>query len=170
MTLRAVDIKPHAQFKIELQSATSLRSIFQITSDLAQLMTLLTGEACYVTKLRLAQAFGDPVDVFFPSDVSKSTEIDSPRMSFPLREVRELAPNLFESWFNSALLLSPIYDLLFGTLFNPQSFVQSKFLNLMQALESLHPGRSEVHTCRGPSFPLCKMPFTPQFRLTFPTH
>jgi hypothetical protein len=45
---------------------------------------------------------------------------------------------LAENWFSSTSLLSPIYELLFGTLFNRDSFVKTKFLNLSQALESFH--------------------------------
>lgn len=140
-TRRAVEIRPHADFKVDLNNSTDLRAFFSVLADLGQFTTMLVGNPSYIKKLRF---FGsaEPVDAFFASDVEKGTETDSPVMCFPLAEVSNIVQTLAESWFDSTPLLSPVYDLLFGTLFNRDSFVKTKFINLSQALESFH--RREV--------------------------
>jgi hypothetical protein len=136
-TRRALEVRPHAHFKVDLCNSTDLKAFFSVLADLGQFTTMLVGEPTYVKKLRF---FGsaEPVDAFFSSDVEKGTEIDSPLMCFPLADVSNIVQTLAENWFGSTPLLSPVYDLLFGTLFNRASFVKTKFINLSQALESFH--------------------------------
>jgi hypothetical protein len=74
----------------------------------------------------------------FRSNVREGVEVHSPEMCFPLVEMSNIVQTLVENWFGSIPLLAPVYDLLFGTLFGRDSFVRTKFLNLTQALESLH--------------------------------
>jgi hypothetical protein len=137
-SLSAIDIKPSAHFKIDLNAAADLRTFFQLVNDLGHFMTLLIGEPSYVKKLRLCTSPDVLVDVFYPSTIRREKKLHPAEMCFTLTEVRKIVPMLVEKWFKSLELLAPIYDLLFGTLFDPDSFVRTKFINLTQALESFH--------------------------------
>ena len=137
-TLSTVEIKPSAHFWIDLHAAADLKTFFALSDDLGQLMTMLVGEPSYVKKLRLFDSGDAGVDLFFPSTIRRQDELHSPLMCFPLRDIINVVQALTEQWFGSLTLLGPVYDLLFGTLFGRESFVQSKFLSLTQALESFH--------------------------------
>jgi hypothetical protein len=130
---RVVKFRPNAEFKIELNNATDLKGFFSLLGDLGQFTTMLIGEPSYLKKVRFLES-AVAIDAFFRSDVQKETEASAPVMCFPLADVHGIIQMLAENWFNSL----PVYDLLFGTLFNRDSFVQTKFLNLVQAIESFH--------------------------------
>jgi flagellar motor switch protein FliG len=48
------------------------------------------------------------------------------------------ADRLFRNWFSSDEKLRPVCDLLLGSIYNPDQYVQSTFLSLVQAVESFH--------------------------------
>lgn len=62
-------------------------------------------------------------------------------MLFTLTEVQEQLESYLCNWVEKAELLKPVYDLFFGTLYNPYLYVQSRFLNLIQAIEAYHRRR-----------------------------
>jgi hypothetical protein len=43
-----------------------------------------------------------------------------------------------ERWLERAEVLDPVYRLYLGTIYNPQSYIEQRFLNLVQALEVYH--------------------------------
>jgi hypothetical protein len=137
-SLSVIDIKPSAHFKVDLNAPADLRTLFQLVNDLGHFMTLLIGEPSYVKKLRLCTSPDAIVDVFYPSTIRPEKKLHPAEMCFTLTEIQNIAPRLLGRWFTSLELLAPIYDLLFGTLFDPDSFVRTKFVNLTQALESFH--------------------------------
>jgi hypothetical protein len=42
------------------------------------------------------------------------------------------------AWFERAEVLEPVYQLYLGTVYNPNAFLEQRFLNLVQALEAYH--------------------------------
>jgi hypothetical protein len=137
-TLSAIEIKPSARFSIDLNAAANLRTWFQLTSDLGHFMTLLIGEPSYIKKLRLFATPDTAVDVFYPSTIRRGEDLHPLEMCLDFRDVQKTVPMIARNWFESLALLAPVYDLLFGTLFGRDAFVRTKFVNLTQALESLH--------------------------------
>jgi hypothetical protein len=138
-TRSGVEIRPRAHFDVELNTQASLGTVFGLIEDLGQLLTMLIGKASYVKKLGLCDESDIPVRVFFSSTMRRpEEELQSPEMCFPFADIKDLASALTENWLVSLPVLGPVYDLLFGTLFGQDSFVQSKFLSLTQALESFH--------------------------------
>lgn len=59
-------------------------------------------------------------------------------MLFRLGSVRDEFDNLLKNWFDKIELLEPVYDMYFGTLYNPHMFLHQKFLSLIQCVESYH--------------------------------
>ena len=54
------------------------------------------------------------------------------------RDISGRFDSFLRNWFEKVDLLEPIYDLYFGTLYNPRMYSEQKFLSLVQAIESFH--------------------------------
>ena len=59
-------------------------------------------------------------------------------MLFTFKDISEKFSFFLKNWFRKAELLEPVYDLYFGTLYNPGMYLNNEFLNLVQAIESYH--------------------------------
>ena len=60
-------------------------------------------------------------------------------MPFPLAALGEAeTKNLFKNWFRNIESLRPVYSLLLSTVYEPDQYVQSTFLSLVQGLETFH--------------------------------
>jgi hypothetical protein len=65
-------------------------------------------------------------------------DLTSHDMLFTFKDVSEDFGSFLRNWFTKAELLEPVYDLYFGTLYNPGQYLTNQFLNLVQAIESYH--------------------------------
>jgi len=63
------------------------------------------------------------------------------RVLFLFSDIKNDFEQSFNLWISKVDLLEPIIDLYFGTLYNDKLYLQSKFLNLTQAMESYHRRR-----------------------------
>lgn len=72
---------------------------------------------------------------YFPSNIKK---IDSYYMLFTFKDIQENFELVLNNWFNKNELLKPVYDLYFSTIYNPFTYLNHKFLSLVQALEAYH--------------------------------
>jgi hypothetical protein len=59
-------------------------------------------------------------------------------MLFGLGDLPEGFGPTVERWLERAEVLDPVYRLYLGTIYNPQSYIEQRFLNLVQALEVYH--------------------------------
>lgn len=59
-------------------------------------------------------------------------------MLFSLNDIRHRFAEVVELWFGFGEPIRPLYDLYFGTLRSPFTYVENRLLNLFQALESYH--------------------------------
>lgn len=57
---------------------------------------------------------------------------------FTFRDISEQFESFLKNWFKKIELLEPIYNLYFGTLYNPRMYLENRFLSLVQAIESYH--------------------------------
>lgn len=64
--------------------------------------------------------------------------ISSDHMLFSYSDIGDHLENCLNNWFNKKENLEPVYRLYFGTMYNSSMFLQNKFLNLIQCLESYH--------------------------------
>ncbi len=57
-------------------------------------------------------------------------------MVFSLNDIRSRFAEIVQAWFTKSEAIRPLYDLYFGTLRSPFMYVEQRFLNMFQALES----------------------------------
>jgi len=86
------------------------------------------------------KTYHPPISIFYKlPDISYVSKPLMPfDMLFTFKDVSERFEVLLRNWFEKAEMLKPVYDLYFGTLYNPRMYLQHKFLSLVQAIESYH--------------------------------
>lgn len=116
--------------------------------DLCNLLTLLIGETTFINQVK---ALGDDVQIgtdkttkenielfFTQKKVRINKEVHPFEMLLPFPCISEQITEVLFLWFTKASRLRSVYDLFFGTFYNPGMYLQFQFLSLMQALESYH--------------------------------
>ncbi len=71
------------------------------------------------------------------SEISKH-KYDNKEILFSYSDIKENFQVMLENWFNKKELLSPVFNLYFANLYNPKSYLNTKFLNFVYALETYH--------------------------------
>jgi len=66
-----------------------------------------------------------------------------PNMLFTFRDISGKFESILKNWFEKAEMLKPVYDLYFGTLYNPRMYLQHQFLSIIQAVEAYHRRKFE---------------------------
>lgn len=131
-------------FVLEFLQPLNLSTLHQVVRNIGNLLSLLVGDAAPAIKIRLiltqeAQPKRSSVDYFLGlknQSATKKSEFDMP---LPLSALGERgAQTLFKNWFLNEDTLRPVYGLLLSTIYDPDQYVQSAFLSLSQALETLH--------------------------------
>ncbi|MEM2888041.1 MAG: hypothetical protein QXI71_02715 [Candidatus Bathyarchaeia archaeon] len=84
--------------------------------------------------------FYPPVKIFRRSlYLPKQPKKISPyNMFLPFKDISDVFVDVIKAWFGKIEQLEPVYDLYFGTLYNPRMYLQHQFLNLIQAVEAYH--------------------------------
>ena len=121
---------------------------WKVILDINNLLTLLIGETVYP---RIVKAFGDDIEIGHGRKHKEIIEIFFTRKKFNLKQdthffemilpfprIRDKISEVLRLWFLNAERLGSVYDLFFGTFYNPGMYLQFHFLSLMQALESFH--------------------------------
>src|SRR5215831_9071823 len=57
-------------------------------------------------------------------------------MLFSFKDIRSRFSEIVQAWFTRSEVIRPLYELYFGTLRSPFMYVEHRFLNMFQALES----------------------------------
>ena len=86
------------------------------------------------------KAYNPPVKIYYRlSDIPKAPETLLPfNMLFTFKDISDRFEVFLKNWFEKKDLLEPVYDLHFGTLYNPRMYLEHRFLSLIQAIESFH--------------------------------
>jgi len=81
-----------------------------------------------------------PVEIFYRlPDIPKAPKTLLPFvMLFTFKDISDRFESFLRNWFKDADLLEPVYDLYFGTFYNPRMYLEHQFLSLIQAIESFH--------------------------------
>lgn len=61
-----------------------------------------------------------------------------PSMLFNLRNIKDDFNIIINRWYEREEILRPVFNLYFGTLYDPDMYLEQKFLSLIQAIESYH--------------------------------
>ncbi len=146
--IREAHWKSKAYLKITPTETKHFEWYWGVMYDLCNLLTLLIGETTYINYVK---AFGDDIQIS-PDQKSKETielyftqkkygldkNIHHFQMILPYSRISENISDVLSLWFAKAQHLRSVYDLFFGTFYNPGLYLQFQFLSLMQAIESFH--------------------------------
>jgi hypothetical protein len=139
----------HTTFlKIIPKSVQSFEFYWRQLNEINNLLTLLIGERIYLKQIK---AHGDDIEIrpgekvkeiieiFFPQEKPNLKENIHPLdMIIPYRKLLDNISLVFTKWFRNADTLRSVYNLFFGTFYNPTMYLEFQFLSLIQALESYH--------------------------------
>ena len=143
-------IKQETEIKIETSEDKSFEDYRRIMYHIQNFLTLGITEPVY--PLAIAGLTGvnkemiedkvhyPPVEIFYRlSDIPKSHKPLHPfDMLFTFKDISNSFESFLRNWFEKEDLLEPVYNLYFGTLYNPRMYLEHRFLSLIQAIESFH--------------------------------
>jgi len=80
------------------------------------------------------------ISIFYkvPAISQATEEIMRFHMLFTFKDISDSFQVFIRNWFEKAEVLKPVYDLYFGTLYNPRMYLHQRFLSLIHAIESYH--------------------------------
>lgn len=138
--------------KIELQNSTSFDYFLNIFYNIQNLLSLglrkvtfpliMEGknEKFYYNLVLKEGKVYPNIKIFFSAlgENEDKNSIDLNQILFSYGDIDVYFENCLNNWFNKKEDLEPVYRLYFATMYNSSMFLQNKFLNLIQALESYH--------------------------------
>jgi hypothetical protein len=151
--LREVNLKHTTFIKIEPEGELHFEEYQNILYHLQNFLSLATTRAIYPLSITATTEKytwvpnGEvrylPIKIFdrVIGKVDLSKELTHSDMLFTFDDISGQFEAYLQNWFGKAESLKPVYDLFFGTLYNPSMYLESKFLSLIQAIESFHRRR-----------------------------
>jgi hypothetical protein len=151
--LREVKLKHTTFIKIEPEDELHFEEYQNILYHLQNFLSLATMRAIYplsikatTERYRRVSTFSKDkvhyphIDIFYnvigKVDLSKKLTHDD--MLFTFEDISGQFEAYLQNWFGKEELLKPVYDLFFGTLYNPSMYLEFQFLSLIQAVDSYH--------------------------------
>jgi len=150
---KEASIKQRTYIRIEHSVEKSLEEYWNIMRHIQNFLSLgVTEPVCPLTVKGITESIKDmpynlPVEVEIyrhSPEVSKTPKTLYPYdMLFTFKDISDRFEILLKNWFEKADTLGPVYDLYFGTLYNPWMYLQHQFLSLIQAIEAYHRRKFE---------------------------
>jgi len=143
-------IKEKTEIKVETSEDKPFEDYRKIMAHIQNFLTLAVTELVHPTAIQGITSLNEemmnnkthypPVKIVYRlPDIPKppKTLLESD-MLFTFGDISDRFEVFLKKWFEKADLLQPVYDLYFGTLYNPHMYLEHRFLSLIQAIESLH--------------------------------
>jgi len=151
---KEASIKQRTYVRIEHSAEKSLDEYWDIMRYIQNFLSLGITEPVYpLTITGITEAnkqiingrpYNPPVEIYYCSEISKVPKTLYPHdMLFTFKDISDRFEIFLKNWFKKANLLKPVYDLYFGTLYNPRMYLQQQFLSLIQAIEAYHRRKFE---------------------------
>jgi len=151
------NLKQTTLFKMESAAPTNFNSyIDEIAGYARDFFSLAIGKAIYpkmiigksnasFIKLPDGEIVFNDILIFYKLGpfVDFSKRVLRHEMLFTYKDISDNFELYLNNWVNKSELLQPVYELYFGTLYNPAMYLNHQFLSLAQALESYHRRRYE---------------------------
>jgi len=143
-------IKQKTEIKIETSEDKSFEYYRKIMYHIQNFLSLGIMEPVYpltiegITEVNKEmindKLYNPPVEIYYKlPDIPKAPKTLHPfDMLFAFKDISDRFEVFLKNWFEKADLLEPVYNLYFGTLYNPRMYLEHRFLNLIQAIESFH--------------------------------
>ncbi|NJE11887.1 HEPN domain-containing protein [Thermococcus sp. LS2] len=119
----------------------SFNEYLKMVSLIQDFLSLGVGKSVYPLTTIGITIEGTKVEVFYPIVGAHNTTADTvvpPKMPFTFKDISSRFEVVLRNWFKKAELLEPVYNLYFGTLHNPHTYLEHQFLSMVQAVESYH--------------------------------
>jgi len=148
--LQKANIEQRTYIRIEPSEEKSLDEYWNTIYHIRNFLTLgvakpvyplvIKGETEVNKEMIDGTIYYPPVEVFYRvPDIPRLPETLLPHyMLFTFGDISNRFEFFLRNWFNKVSTLEPVYDLYFGTLYNPHMYIEHQFLSLTQAVESFH--------------------------------
>lgn len=128
---------------IEPDKPQSFAELSKIQHNVSIFMSLAMSQATYpITEVMSSDRSLVPVSVHYSPNVDtavyKAKAMPAYQMLFKFEDIFADFENVLQNWFSKAEKLDAVYKLYSSTLLRPAAFLEQKFLNLVQALETYH--------------------------------
>lgn len=131
-----------AYIKFTPRKAQNLQWYLNIHHDFSNLLTILIGKTVYPKSIKAAKVNVEEdhglLTILHSQDSLSEQKVDHHDMIIPHSKLCSCITSVFNSWFSNKESLRSVYDIFFGTKYNPDMFSELHFLSLMQAVESFH--------------------------------
>lgn len=142
-SLTQVNVTQKAWMDISFEQERPLDECFSFLYHIQNFLCLAMGVPAYPLEIVGRTETKEKVQIcrYIGKWAIEAKSVHRINMLFTLTDVQEQLESHLCNWIEKAELLKPVYDLFFGTLYNPYLYVQSRFLNLIQAIEAYHRRR-----------------------------
>lgn len=141
--VRWASLHQTAYLAVEYPERRAFDELSKIVHHLRNFLTLGVGRP--VRPLAILGRVGPegerPVEVYYrPVGTTDSAEkkVFPPQMLFAFHDLPGGLELPLNNWLDKAEILEPVYQLYFGTVYNPRAYLEQRFLGLIQAVESYH--------------------------------
>ena len=142
---RGITLKQGAWIRIEPSSPQGALWYEETRRDLEILFTLLVGASVFPSSITYTATEATPESKPIPVEMymgllhpSVEESMSPAKVALPYAVISAQLAGLIQNWFANAKDLRPVYDLLSGTQYNTEMYEETRFLNLMQAIETFH--------------------------------
>ena len=141
---KGVKITQLSWVKFESANPQNLEYFEEYISIIRNFLTLAVGMPVYPLSVKGETENDKKVDIFFalPRIPRQLPTFSPPKMLFNYSSISNRCQSVLANWLGKADLLQPVYPLFFGTLYNPELYIENKFLSFICAVEAFHT-RSE---------------------------
>lgn len=148
--LTHASISQEATLVISSTDQKPLIDYLDLMRRIQDFLSLAMGKSTFVTNLQgitdsskqiiNGEVIRLPIDIYFAFPwLQPETRAPHPQeMLFTLPDVEEHLETYVCNWVHKADALKPVFNLYFSTLYEPQVFLEFKFLSLAQAIETYH--------------------------------
>lgn len=145
-----VAIKQKTYIRITYPEEKPLEECLRAIYHVGNFLTFAVGEPVYPLsiegKTEVSKQKYDDKEFYLPVEIfqislylpKQPKRIGSYNMFLPFENISDVFEDVIKAWFEKIEQLEPVYDLYFGTLYNPRMYLQHQFLNLTQAVEAYH--------------------------------
>ncbi len=137
---REASIKERSYITIEPSQEKTFDEYLNIMYHIENFLSLGVTEPVYPLIIEGKTEMNKAVRVVYRvSDIPKVPKTLHPfAMLFTFEDISDRFEVFLRNWFEKADLLEPVYNLYFGTLYNPRMYLEHRFLSMVQAIESYH--------------------------------
>ncbi len=142
LLVREASIIQYAYVMVEFPEKRALDDLLEITYRIQNFLSFGVRSPIYPLSVRGIVASGEEanVEIHYRSlgRTGSTDKVHPVDMLFTLQDLPGGLDRALGTWLERSEVLDPVYRLYLGTVYNPNAFLEQRFLNLVQALEAYH--------------------------------